>query len=286
MGVWGVELKNNDIFMDIYDEFFNLKGGEPDVISQEIIKKNRCILGKDEIHNLWFALALAQWETKSLSLQVLLKVEEIITSKVDLKLWEELDANEKDIKKREIILDEFLVKIKSEKDKAKPRKRPKRKKPIFSTGDCLLFKLENGNYGGAVVIATDTNPETAYNLVATTRINQEQKPTISDFEKAEVLILNYLNWDNKVEVVWYAPVLYAKNYAERYEVIGQIAVETSYDVNNYDGKGYMFSPSYTLGWTMNEIAEMQFKSELTKKKPSKRITIRQLIKKKKWWGIY
>jgi hypothetical protein len=288
MGTWGTAIKSNDAFMDIYDEFFDLynKGEEPIEISQKIINKNWEILEIDEEkHNLWFALALAQWETKSLTPEILSKVEKIVTSKADLKVWTELDDSEQNIKKRAVVLEKFLEKIKSERTKAKPRKKAKIKTPIFATGDCLIFKMENGNYGGAIVLATDTNPETAYNLVATTRINQERKPTIADFEKSEVLILNYANWNNKADIVWYAPDLYNKNFAEIYEIIGQITVELSYDTRNYDGKGYLFRPSYTAGWNMNKNAEKQFESELTKEKPSNKITAQEVSRKKKWWKI-
>ncbi|MDL2330677.1 hypothetical protein LJC62_01510 [Odoribacter sp. OttesenSCG-928-A06] len=286
MGIWRTAIKSNDAFMDIYGEFFDLynKGGKPNEISQKIIEENWEILEIDEEkHNLWFALALAQWETKSLAPEILSKVEEIIASKSDLKVWSELDASEQDIKKRAVVLEKFLEKIKSERAKPKPRKRIKT--AIFSTGDCLIFRMGSGNYGGAIILATDNNPKTAYNLVATTRLNQKEKPTISDFEKSEILILNYASWNNKADIVWCAPDLYNKNFAEIYEVTGRISVEISYESNNYMGKGYLFNPSFTAGWNMKINAEKQFESELTKEKPTNKIMVAQVCKKKKWWKM-
>ena len=157
MGTWGTAIKDSDAFADIYDEFFDLynKGGQPNNISKKIIEDNWEILEiGEEKHSLWFALALAQWETKSLDSKVLSTVEEIITSGADLKLWVDLVASEQNIKKRKIALDKFLEKIKSDKQKAKSRKKNKLKTPVFSTGDCLTFKMNNGNYGGVVVLAT------------------------------------------------------------------------------------------------------------------------------------
>lgn len=286
MSTWGTAIKSNDTFMDIYDQFFDLysKGEEPDIISKKIIEENREILEIDEDeHNLWFALALAQWETKSLAPDILSKVEEIIVSKANLKVWSELDASEQDIKKRGVVLEKFLDKIKSEKINAKARKKIKIKTPIFATGDCLVFKMENGNYGGAVVLATDTTPDTAYNLVATTRINQKKKPTIIDFENSEVLVINYANWNDNVDIVWYAPDSYKKNFTDIYEVIGQIPVDLSYDIKNYNGDGYLFQPSYSAGWNMKKNAEKQFESELTKAKPSNKVTVQGVSRRKKWW---
>lgn len=288
MGTWGIAIKDSDAFADIYSEFFDLynKGGHPEDISQKITMDNWEMLEiEEEKHSFWFAIALAQWETKSLEPKVLSTVENIISSGDDLKIWLNLGSTEEDIKKREIALYQFLEKLKSDRSKAKPRKKEKSKTAIFSVGDCLTFKMKNGNYGGAVVLATDTNPETAYNLVATTRLNISSKPTLSDFEKAEVLICNFGEWSDRPDVTWYMPDLFYKDYSDIYELIGRLLVETEYESKNHEGKEYLFKPSYTSGWNMNNSIERQLDSELTKQKPSKTLTIKQLIKKKKWWEI-
>lgn len=284
MGTWGTAIKDSDAFADIYDEFYELynKGGQPDSISKKIIADNWEILEiEEEKHSLWFALALAQWETKSLDQEVFSTVKDIILSGADLKIWLDLGAIEQDIKKRKIALDKFLEKLKSDRPKAKPRKKSKSKIPIFTTGDCLAFKMNNGNYGGAVVLATDNNPDTAYNLVVTTRLNQSTKPTLADFENSEVLICNFGQWQDKPDVTWYMPDLYYKQYSDIYEVVGKMQVEIEYDTENYEGKGYLFKPSYTAGWSMNDVIERQLESEQTKAKPSKIITIKQLTAKEK-----
>ncbi len=288
MGTWGTAIKNSDAFADIYNEFFEFynKGGQPSIISKQIIEDNWEMLDiEEDKHSFWFALALAQWETKSLESKVLQTVVDIVNSGADIKLWTDLGAEEKNIAKRKVVLCKFLEKLHSEKPKAKARKNPKLKTPIFSTGDCLVFKLKNGHYGGAVVLAADSNPETANNLVATTRINQQNKPSITDFEKSKVLILNYANWNDKIDVCWYMPDLYFKKYAGNYENIGKIDIDLVYETTNYSGEGYLFKPSWTGAWKMNENANRQFESEFTKPKPSNSITIRQLTKKHKSWKI-
>jgi len=289
MGTWSTAIKGNDAFADVYDEFFDFynKGELPEAISKKIVESNWEILEiEEEKHNLWFALALAQWETKSLDPRVLFTVEEIITSEADLKIWRELGANEQDIKKRKAVLDKFLEKLKSDRPKAKPRKRIKLKTPIFSAGDCLVFKMENGNYGGAIVLAADTKPETGCNLVATTRLNQKTKPLPADFENAEILVCNWGQWQDKVDVNWYFPDLYSKKFSDIYELVGKISVDLEYESSNYDGKGYLFKPSWTAGWNMNNDAKRQFESEITKPKPLTNITVKQLVKKDKWWKIF
>ncbi|MDR0367989.1 MAG: endonuclease/exonuclease/phosphatase family protein [Bacteroidales bacterium] len=114
----------------------------------------------------------------------------------------------------------------------------------------MVFKLTNGNYGGAVVLTTDNNPQTAYNLVATTRLNESNKPTLKGFENAEVLVCNFGQWRDKADVTWYMPDLFYKDYADIYENIGKIAVNLEYDTKNHDGKGYLFKPSWTTAKTL------------------------------------
>ncbi len=113
MGTWGTAIKNSDAFADIYSEFFDLynKGGRPDIISKKVTEDNWEILEiEEEKNSFWFALALAQWETKSLDPKVLSTVENIISSGADLKVWLDLDASKQDIQKRKIALDKFLEK--------------------------------------------------------------------------------------------------------------------------------------------------------------------------------
>ena len=289
MGTWGTAIKDNDAFADIYSEFFELynDGGQPSEISEKIIKENWEILEiEEEKHSLWFALALAQWETKSLDAKVLETVDTIITSGADLIIWAELGASENDLSRRKIALDTFLEKLKSDKPKAKSRKRIKVKTPVFSTGDCFIFKLQNGNYGGAVVLATDTNPATGNNLVATTRLNCSHKPSPDDIEKTDVLVCNFGQHQERPDVTWHAPDLYQKNYAHLYELIGNIKIEIEYDPNDYEGKNYLFRPSWTAGWSMKDIADLQFEFEKTNPKPKKAVTIKELTKKPKRWKLF
>ncbi|MEI6123256.1 MAG: hypothetical protein WCQ95_06455 [Bacteroidota bacterium] len=289
METWRTDIKDSETFAAIYSNFFELynNGEQPEIISKKILNYKWKNLEKEEdMNSLWFALALAQWETKSLEPKVLSKIEDIITSRTDLKIWFDLGASGQDIKKRKIALDEFLEKIKSDRPKAKPRKREKLKKPIFATGDCLVFKLMNGNYGGAVVLAADINPRTAFNMVATTRLNQSNKPTLKDFESAEVLIWNFEQWQDKVDINLYMPDLFYKDYADIYENIGKIQVNLDYERNDDDDKDYLYNLSLSSVWSMNIVAQIQFLSELTKPKPTKTITIKQLNRKNNWRELY
>jgi len=77
-----------------------------------------------------------------------------------------------------ISLSKFLTKLQTERKAPKSRTRPY-KRPAFKKGDCLTFKLENGKYGGAVVLEADYRD--GLNLIAVTTINSSVKPKKEDF---------------------------------------------------------------------------------------------------------
>ena len=285
MGTWNTSIKGNDASSDIYSGFFDSynDGKSPEEISKKLFADYQEVLDNpQDCNNFWFALALAQWETKSLDEKVYKKVKKIIESGKDLKVWEELGADKKDIKKRKDVLDKFLVTIQTEKEKARLPKKIKAKDPIFKTGDCLTFKLKNGNFGGALVIGSDFESKYGYNLVASTRINQKEKPNLNDFEKADVLIVNYAKWDNYERVSWYLPKYFKKEYIDLFEIVGNIKVDKAYKVNEI----YDFKVMYSGDWiNIIEDIDRQFEHELTNKKPDKKLLIKEITKDKKWWKI-
>lgn len=275
MGTWGTAIKSNDTSADIYADFFDLynDGKEPTEIKNKLISDN-----PNGTNDFWFTLALALWETKSLSNDILEKVSGIIKSESDLKVWKELDASETDIKKRKIVLDKFLDKLESEKAKPKARKRISKKKPIFKKGSCLTFKLSNGNYGGGIVLESDFETGFGYNLIVTTRINQENKPTISDFKECNVLVASFGNWKDEPKITWYLPKIFKKDFSDLFENIGEIPIELKYTPNGSEIKA-----SFSAGWQhIIEPVNQQLEYEKTNEIP-KSLSINKLIKRKKWW---
>ncbi len=137
MGTWNTSINGNDTFLDIYQNFFRLynDGQNPIDISKQILEENEEMFNDyDDKHNSLFGLALAQWETKSLDPTILNQVKEIIESGKDLELWEGLDA--KTLKKRQSVLDKFLLQISTEREKPKRRVKPK-----FEYSAVQLLKL-------------------------------------------------------------------------------------------------------------------------------------------------
>lgn len=279
MGAWGTAISANDTYADIYGEFFNLYNDGLDVteISKKLIADNQeTINDTDDCNNFWFALAKAQWECKQLDKDIFDRVKKVIETGSDLEVWRQLDADEKDIKKRKGVLDKFLADLQTERPKAKSRKKKIICQPVFEKGDCLTFRLENGNYGGAVVLEAIKDSEYGHNLIATTRINQSNKPTKKDFENADVLVMNYASWDNKPLVQWYLPIRHKQN-AHLIEKVDTIDVQIVYEIeNSMDG----FVADFDI-WVI-KVADLQFKSEETKPPSITKQTIKELTKKSKW----
>lgn len=283
MGAWGTAISSNDTYADIYSEFFDLYNDGLDVeeISKRLIAENQeTINDKDDCNNFWFALAKAQWECKLLDNDIFYRVKKIIETGADLEVWRQLDADEKYIKKRKVVLDKFLADLQTERPKAKSRKKKIIRQPVFEKGDCLTFKLENGNFGGAVVLEAIKNSEYGHNLIATTRINQSNKPIKKDFEDAEVLVMNYASWDNKPNVKWYLPIRH-KQTAHLIEIVENIEVQKNY---NIDSSMFSFVADFDIH--IIQAVEKQVKSEKTKPRSTTKQTIKELIKNKSKWKLW
>jgi len=279
MGAWGTAISSNDTYADIYGEFFDLYNDGLDVaeISKKLIADNQeTINDTDDSNNFWFVLAKAQWECKQLDKDIFDRVKKVIETGVDLEVWRQLDADEMDIKKRKAVLDKFLADLQTDRPKAKSRKKKIIRQPVFEKGDCLSFKLENGNYGGSVILEAIKDSEYGHNLIATTRLNQPNKPTKKDFENAEILIMNYANWDNNPNVKWYLPIRH-KHTAHLIEKVENIEVQINYDIKN---SMLGFVSDFDI-WII-QVVDLQLKSEETKPRSTTKQTIKELTKKSKW----
>ena len=282
MGAWGTAISSNDTYADIYGEFFDLYNDGLDVveISKKLIADNQeTINDNDDCNNFWFALAKAQWECKQLDYDIFDRVKKVVETGADLEVWRQLDADRKDIKKRKVVLDKFLADLQTEKPKAKSRKKKIIRQPVFDKGDCVTFKLENGNYGGAIVLEAEKDTELGLNLIGLTRINSKGKPTLKAFKNSEILAKSFPNWKNDIEIGWcYAIGL--KTDKTEYEVLGKIKVYINYAVNV--GSGYYFNGTIDK---MKEYAQNQFEYEKDYPKPQIKLTVKELIKKKglKFW---
>lgn len=238
MGAWGTGINSNDTYADIYEQFIDLYNeglAVPEITKRFINENQETINLPEDATNFWFALANVQWECKALDNDILSKVDHIIKTGEDLRVWKELDASSLDLKAREKVLIKFLAKLQTEKEKPRKRKRKVLRDSIFQKGDCLTFRLDNDNFGGAFVLTSEKQTEYGMNLIAITTINQKDKPIIDDFKKASVLFIKeqfgLKGYQDREMISWCYAQFYKRKTVD-FEVVGQISVEKAYDFSN------------------------------------------------------
>ncbi len=162
MGTWGTGISSNDIYEDINYRFFELynQGMEVSAITEKLIKENKELIDSyEDQNNFWITIAKSQWECKALDPKIYNRIKDIVESESDIKLWKKLDASKSDLIKRRKTLDNFLEKLSTQKKNARKRKGEKSKKAIFEKGDCLTFKLSDGDFCGVFVLESEKESE-------------------------------------------------------------------------------------------------------------------------------
>lgn len=274
MGTWGTGISSNDVYEDIYYEFFELYNQRMGVfaITEKLIQENRELIDSHEDqNNFWITIAKSQWECKELDPKIFNRIKDIVESGKDIELWKELDSSESDLNKRKKVLSNFLEKISIEKKTARKRKVKRLKNAIFDKGDCLIFKLSNGEYCGAFVLESEKETEFGLNLIVVTDIKKTEKPTIKDFENAKVLYRyeQQINKEFKAkeQISWYYAQFF-KNVETKFEKIGQLKVSRNY----YSNKDYQ---SFST-WDNLKLFQDEFYSDLENNKPEINIKLSTL----------
>ena len=234
MGTWGTGISSNDVYEDINYEFFELynQGMEVSALTEKLIKENKELIDSHEDqNNFWITIAKSQWECKALDPKIYSRIKDIVESEKDIELWKELDASKSDLTKRRKVLVDFLKKISIEKKTARKRKVKKLRDAIFEKGDCLAFRLSDGDYCGAFVLESEKESEFGLNLIAVTDIKMSDKPTAQDFEKANILFALEQQiskeFKPKEQISWYYAQHY-KNSETNFEKVGNLKVIPTY----------------------------------------------------------
>jgi len=237
MGTWGTGISSNDVYEDINYEFFELynQGMEVSAVTEKLIRENKDLIDSDEDqNNFWITIAKSQWECKSLDVKILNRIKEIVESGNDIELWKKLDASQSDLNKRKKVLDSFLEKISTEKKTTRKRKVKKFRNAIFEKGECLIFKLDDGDYCGAFVLEAEKGTEFGLNLIVVTDIKKSNKPIKKDFENAKVQfgLEQQINkkYKPKEQISWYYAQHFKKAETE-FEKIGHLKVSKNYRSN-------------------------------------------------------
>lgn len=279
MGTWGTGISSNDVYEDINYEFFELfnQGMEVSAITEKLIKENKELIDSHEDSiNFWITIAKSQWECKSLDLKIFNRIKDIVESGKDIELWKELESSTSDLTKRKKVLDSFLEKISTEKKASRKRKVKKSRNAIFEKGDCLVFKLSDGDYCGVFVLESEKETEFGLNLIVVTNIKKSEKPTEKDFDNAKLLfkLEQQINkeFKPKEQISWNYAQHFKKSETE-FEKVGQLKV----------GKNYNSSKDYQSfsNWDNLKLFQDEFYSDFENNKCKKNIKLSSL--RKKYW---
>ena len=143
MGAWGANLYQDDVALDIKDEYKdNLRRGKTnEEAMQEIIDKYQELLEDEEDRGVfWLALADTQWNLGRLDEQVKKQALEIIELGTDLKRWE---INEKLYNKRKEILEKLKEKLLSPQPEEKRMPKYRTYKCEWENGDVFAYQLKS-----------------------------------------------------------------------------------------------------------------------------------------------
>ncbi|MEN0054344.1 MAG: hypothetical protein AAGC65_11775 [Mucilaginibacter sp.] len=150
MGTWSAAILGNDTSCEVYERFIELYnfGTNPHAIAEIVLTEQRENIALDKT-NVWLGLALACWECKVLRTEIYSEIKHIVESGEDLEFCKELDSDEKFLKAREKVLNDFVTKIAVERPKARViRKAPKQIQSIYLRGMCLAYKNTDNKYIG------------------------------------------------------------------------------------------------------------------------------------------
>ena len=152
MGCWGMGMTQSDEFCEVYDRFMERynNGDEVPAITNEILKEYHGEFPDDDgiLHDVYFALAKAEWMCCAQSKAILDRVNEIIGSGANISFYRELEATEKDLKIRQKNLEKFWTSLQT--PRAKPRQRRIdpldriKELPHVQPGECYAYKHEDG----------------------------------------------------------------------------------------------------------------------------------------------
>lgn len=277
MGYWGTGISSNDIYADVYSDFFELynDGLEISEITNRLASDYwEIVEDKVECDNFWFAIAKAQWECKALDKKVLDKVSEAVLSGSNLSVWAANGASPKDIVKRKQVLEKFLVGLQIEKSKPSSRKKKVILEPAFKKGECITFQFSNGFFGAAVILEAISGI-CPLNLIAVLKINQPEQPKYEDYLNAEIVIFNYGNWKEKESVHWLSLTKEIKAVAKSCFKICELNINEAYENLMYS---YGHIGAFNL-WII-QATERQYKWEENNAAPVRKLYLRDLLNNK------
>lgn len=187
MGCWGMGIAQSDEFCEVYEQFMEEynNGVEVFEITQSILKQYKKEFDEDDgvLHDVYFALAKAEWMCCEQSEETLNKVLYIIENDLNIEFLRELEATEKDLKIRKKNLNKFFISLQT--PRKTPRKRVAPPKYLQSAqlekGTLFWYKKDSKIFCAILLDIIDNA-----HLVALSEVCKKVPKTIEDILSAPV----------------------------------------------------------------------------------------------------
>lgn len=183
MGVWGMGMTQSDEFCEVYEHFMREYDDARPVqeITAEILESYLAEFEPDDgvLHDVYFALAKAEWMACEQSDAVLARVEQIIRTGANVDFYRELEASDADLKQRKRNLEKFLRSMQTPRSAPRKRKHSNNPQPAKLEKGAVFWYRRKGTIYGAVILenlrgkvwlaalteALDREPETAEEIL-------------------------------------------------------------------------------------------------------------------------
>ncbi len=238
MGRWAMGIAASDEYQEVKDEFFlqyYYTEKSLEEIEQSILENYRKDYSTFDIddgvwHDVYFALAHCEWECGNLSKRLLLKVEDIIKNKLNILYMESLSASTQDLEKREKILDDFLLKLNTRKEKPIKRKLKKPHINPFKTGDVFQYRYKGYYYFGMVLQVWDSDEEcdiiykeeTLHYCIAISDIKSACPVSVEQIENSKIRCIEWI-------------MLFNLPKRGKFEILGNVSDKLSKDYRDCFG---------------------------------------------------
>ena len=221
MGAWDTAVEADDTFQDAAASFeWHLKR------EQSVEAATAAVLADfaddledpEEGSSIWLALADRQWTYGTVDANLLARLR---VDGLALQKWQDAEASV--LKTRQQKVAEFVERVSS--PNTKPKKLPKlvRRPPKFAAGDCLAFRLDDGRFTGAYVLATnDSDPECGRDLIVMLDYLADEPPGLEPFEARQWLRLHHGKWGGQLDCSWYVEGF--RSVSKRISVVGKVPV--------------------------------------------------------------
>ena len=157
MGCWGMGLTQSDEFCEVYDAFMEAydEGQAVADITANLLKEYREEFddGDGILHDVYFAIAKAEWMCCEQSDEIISKVKDIIERDLNIIYYRELYATESDLKIRKRNLQKFWISLQTPRKVARKRSATQTKSEcaIIDKGTLFWYKRKS-KYDDAVVL--------------------------------------------------------------------------------------------------------------------------------------